>query len=246
MRAAVTIDFHDTIAHCDRWFEAEVRTLAADVLGLHLRTHGAQLSAEEREAAVLTYRRIRLAVIECGIERDAVDCASATLAALGYALHHDDVSRLVESVMRETLSDLTPVAGAIELVRTLHVSGVPLGVVSSAVYHPFLEWTLQRFGIADAFETVVSSAGCGFYKSRPEIYQTAMRLLAAKPERSIHIGDSYEYDVIGARRIGMRTIWLNPSGVEAPGAAPDHEVSTLVGLAPLVQRRCLEEAASAV
>nr|MBA2290299.1 hypothetical protein [Chloroflexia bacterium] len=29
----ITFDFHNTVAHCDPWFELEIRTLPAAVLG---------------------------------------------------------------------------------------------------------------------------------------------------------------------------------------------------------------------
>jgi FMN phosphatase YigB (HAD superfamily) len=103
-------------------------------------------------------------------------------------------------------------------------------VVSSAIYHPFLEWTLERFGILDAFEMVITSASCGFYKSRPEIYQHALDALSIAPDELVHIGDSLVYDVTTAGSLGVRTVWLNAESDGEHGA--DMRVPTLEGLAP--------------
>ena len=62
--------------------------------------------------------------------------------------------------------------------------GVPLGVISSAVYHPFLEWCLEAWGLRDDFAAVITSAGCGFYKSHPGIYQCALDALGAAPHEA--------------------------------------------------------------
>ena len=98
-----------------------------------------------------------------------------------------------------------------------------MGIVSSAVYHPFLEWTLEAFGIRDAFHVVITSASAGFYKSRAELYVHAAELLGATPQRMVHVGDSFRFDVAGASRAGMGTVWLrgDRSEPEDPSIQPD-------------------------
>jgi putative hydrolase of the HAD superfamily len=104
--------------------------------------------------------------------------------------------------------------------------------VSSAVHHPFLDWTLARFGLGDAFTTIITSASSGFYKSRPEIYQAALRDLGVAATETIHVGDSYRFDVQGARRAGLRTVWYAPTDVAL--AQPDNEAdATIADLATL-------------
>ena len=66
----------------------------------------------------------------------------------------------------------------------------------------------KMFGIAAAFTTVVTSASAGFYKSRPEIYLHAAEQLGVVPQPMVHVGDSLRFDVGGASRAGMGTVWL--------------------------------------
>jgi putative hydrolase of the HAD superfamily len=80
------------------------------------------------------------------------------------------------------------------------------------------------------FQSVVTSASSGFYKSRPEIYWTALDQIGAAPERSIHVGDSYRFDVLGGMRAGLATVWLSDdpeAGEKSP--APDAIVGSLIG-----------------
>jgi FMN phosphatase YigB (HAD superfamily) len=125
----------------------------------------------------------------------------------------------------------------VETVRALHDDGIRLGVVSSAVYHPFLEWSLEMFGIASAFTTVVTSASAGFYKSRPEIYRRAAEHLGVSPNRIVHVGDSLRFDVGGASRAGMGTVWLQhrERREDERKFSPDLTLSTLTDSAAALQ-----------
>jgi HAD superfamily hydrolase (TIGR01509 family) len=123
--------------------------------------------------------------------------------------------------------------GAVETVRRLALDGFTLGIVSSAVYPPFLDWTLDAFGIRDAFSSVVTSAGAGYYKSRPEIYRVALDALGATPAETVHVGDSFRFDHLAARSAGLRTVWVAAGGVEAPedGPPPHLRLESLVDAA---------------
>ncbi|HEU5432339.1 MAG TPA: HAD family hydrolase [Thermomicrobiales bacterium] len=233
---AITFDFHNTLAHCDPWFDLEVHHLPSAFLRW-LADHGGPVRSDETLAdADAAYRRLRHAIVEHGNELPAEACVAYVLDDLGIAVDDATVERGVATLMRATLAEAEPTHGAIETVRALAETGVPLGIVSSAVYHPFLDWTLERFGIRDAFRDVTTSASAGFYKSRPELYLHAVARLDAVPERTVHVGDSWRFDVDGARRAGLRTVWLRRADASLPagGAAPDLTVRTLVGAAPRI------------
>jgi putative hydrolase of the HAD superfamily len=156
------------------------------------------------------------------------------LDRVGFSLSWDAIEIALDSIMRSVLRFARPVEGAPETVAALSAAGVQLGVVSSAVHHEFLLWSLERFGMLDPFDRVVTSASCGFYKSRPEIYWSALRGLDAAPEWALHVGDSLRFDVGGAARAGMRTAWYQrPNTKETPNLElnPDLIVSSLNGAA---------------
>lgn len=44
------------------------------------------------------------------------------------------------------------------------------------------------------------------YKPHKELFQKALELAGCKPEEAIHIGDSYQSDVLGARKVGIKPI----------------------------------------
>lgn len=234
---AVTFDFHNTIATCDRWFQHEIRTLVPSVLACHAESSGYDVDELTHGKAVEIYRRLRLEIIEHGDEIDASGCVRLVLDELGIGIDDSAIDAAIERVMRDCLDDSEPVPGVIDAVRELADSGIRLGVVSAAVYHPFLEWSLEKFGILDAFDVVVTSASAGYYKTRPELYLFTLDRLGVDASESVHVGDSHRFDVEGARNAGMRTVWFcASSGPDSNGSA-DMTVSRLEGLAPLIVSR---------
>jgi HAD superfamily hydrolase (TIGR01509 family) len=231
---AITFDFHNTLAACPEWFELEVRRLPSAFLQQWSDGQEKSLSADVLDEADARYRQLRREIIEHGNELSAEACLEIVFAAMGLEIPPVDIKDGVEMLMRHALAGASPIPGAIETIRAIHRAGVPLGVVSSAVYHPFLEWTLASFGIRDAFHAVITSASVGFYKSRPEIYLHAAEALAAAPARMVHVGDSFRFDVAGANRAGLGAVWLRADGAEPTDAAiqPDLTLTTLEKAAP--------------
>lgn len=203
MHQLVTFDFHNTLATCDPWFFLEIRDLPADVFE-HI--DPALLETHSREEINVTYRKLREGVMASGTEIDAFDGVSMVASQLGIDVERRAIEASVRDLMCEAMQHVAPVPGAVEAVREIAGHGIPVGVISSAVYHPFLDWTLQQFGLTDTLAFVVTSASSGFYKSNPEIYRYAMGITGADPDRSIHIGDSPKWDVWGAQQAGMRAV----------------------------------------
>jgi FMN phosphatase YigB (HAD superfamily) len=229
----VTFDFHNTVAHCDPWFDLEIRELPAAVLrdlaGQGLATTGDALEAD----ATAAYRTIRNAVMESGIEKDAQTCIEEVFAGLGVAAPADAVEASIERLMRACLPDLSPVPGAIATIAALIDRDVPVGIVSSAVYHPFLEWALADFGLLKRLAFVATSASIGYYKSDVRIYHHAYDLARATVGLGVHVGDSPCWDIATAQRAGLGTVLYTAPGANRPelphDVVPDLMLESLVG-----------------
>lgn len=236
MSGAVTFDFHNTLVRCDPWFELEVRTLPAAFLRWETEQGGDAVDAALLSTAEAAYRRLRQEIMAHGEELAAEAGVAQVLGELNLPVDPAMIERGVAALMRGALEAATPVPGAVATVRAVAATGVPVGIVSSAVYHPFLEWALARFGLLPLFAEVVTSASAGWYKSRPEIYWHATERLGAAPERTVHVGDSYRFDVAGARRAGLRTVWLraDPTAEAGDGEPADLTLDSLEGAAPSI------------
>ena len=234
MKQTITFDFHNTLIECDEWFQIEIRTLVSDVL-----RYWHDLGEIDVPSAVLTnadaeYRKLRLAIHGHGHELPADRAVRTILERINFALSWDAIDIALDAIMRGAFHFARPVEGAPATVHALSAEGLQLGVVSSAVHHDFLLWSLERFGMLNSFDRVVTSASCGFYKSRPEIYWSALEDLEASSSNALHIGDSLRFDVGGASRAGMRTAWFQRPGAKespTPVLTPDLIVPTMARIA---------------
>lgn len=235
MTQTITFDFHNTLIECDEWFQIEVHTLVSDVLRYWHILGEIDVPAAVIANADVEYRKLRQAIHGHGHELPADRAVRTVLDRTGFALPWDAIDIALDAIMRDALRFARPVEGAAETIRELAGREIRLGVVSSAVHHDFLVWSLERFEMLGAFDRVVTSASCGFYKSRPEIYWSALAELGAGAGPSLHVGDSLRFDVGGAGRAGMRTAWYRRSNArETPSleTTPDLIVTTLQGAAP--------------
>ena len=104
-----------------------------------------------------------------------------------------------------------------------------LGIVSN--FYGNLEAVCHSAGLAPLFAAMVDSHRVGVEKPDPAIFHAALELLHAKPETTVFVGDSLRRDREGARRTGMRFIWIAPEDVQAAEAessahAIDHAAVT--------------------
>lgn len=228
---AVTFDFHDTIAIAPAWFALEVRQLPAMVLQTLVERRLIDHDGARAERATEEYRALRRAIQGHGREMDALAGVQHALKAVGVALPDAPVADVIDALMADARADASPRPGIVEAVTALAAAGVPMAVISNAVYHPYLEWCLDDWGLTPHFTAVISSASCGYYKSHSGIYHAAMHALASEPAEIVHIGDSYRFDVEAAHALGMGTIWLNLSAEERAENVAGVTITDLTGLA---------------
>ncbi|WP_094746162.1 MULTISPECIES: YjjG family noncanonical pyrimidine nucleotidase [Flavobacteriaceae] len=68
---------------------------------------------------------------------------------------------------------------------------------------------LHNSGIKKYFSTITTSEEVGLKKPHPVIFEIALKKASVAPQKSIMIGDSLEADIIGAKNVGMNTLFFN-------------------------------------
>lgn len=69
---------------------------------------------------------------------------------------------------------------------------------------------LRSYGINDKiFEFVISTSEYGFRKPDKRIFELALKKLNLQHDDVWYIGNSFKYDVVGARNAGIFPIWFN-------------------------------------
>jgi putative hydrolase of the HAD superfamily len=108
-----------------------------------------------------------------------------------------------------------PVPGAAEGLAVLAEAGVPIVIVSNAdgTVRRLLEASgLVQVGPGPGVEVaaVIDSGAVGVAKPDPRIFELALEVVGLTPDRVVHIGDAYHYDVGGARAAGIEPVLIDP------------------------------------
>jgi len=129
------------------------------------------------------------------------------------------------TVTAEELVDavrLAPYPDAAPALRALRKRGLPVVVVSN--WDCSLETVLERCGLSELIDGAVSSAEAGARKPDPAIFGPALELAGVEASEALHVGDTLEEDVAGARAAGIRVLLIDRDGGDGDG---DGEISSL-------------------
>jgi putative hydrolase of the HAD superfamily len=133
-----------------------------------------------------------------------------------------------------------PEDDTLPVLSDLHDRGFKLAVVSNAMDDANVQRLVNKCGIRHLLQMVISSAAFGFAKPNPGIFRFALEQIGSRPEETMMVGDSLEFDVAGAQGLGMRTVWITRRvrnrEDKLAGAAikPDVVIGTLSELADIL------------
>jgi putative hydrolase of the HAD superfamily len=71
---------------------------------------------------------------------------------------------------------------------------------------------LDRCGLGGDLDGVVTSAAVGARKPDPRIFEAALELAGCAAEEALHVGDTPEEDLDGARAAGVRALMIDRDG----------------------------------
>jgi putative hydrolase of the HAD superfamily len=204
-------------------------------------------------------RRLRAELAARGVEVDDERARAAFAAEIAYYVEHhvegrdaaslDDLRTRCARVLRDALGvddvDLGTVResllaairfeaqpDAAPALRALRQRGLRLVVVSN--WDCSLPEVLRAAGLGGLVDAVVTSAEAGAVKPDRRLFEAALAAGGAAPEDALHVGDSVDGDVMGARAAGIRAVFLRRSD-DAPPPPPDvPEIASLEELLSLI------------
>jgi putative hydrolase of the HAD superfamily len=195
-----------------------------------LRARGVVVSEDDARAAMLAEMAYyRAHHDEAGDSGGLADlrrrCAAVVQERLGTSLPLGDVLDALLAAIR--FRPYPEVPGALARLRS---DGARLAVVSN--WDVSLHDVLERTGLRRLVDTVVISAELGVAKPDPAIFHAALERLGTGAEGAVHVGDSMQADVAGARAAGLQAVLVVRDGAVAPQG-----VRAVSSLAELVAQR---------
>lgn len=91
----------------------------------------------------------------------------------------------------------------------LQTAGIKLGVISNA--EGTVEQRLHERGLGKYFDVIIDSAVVGIEKPYRGIFDLALERIGADAARTVHVGDFYGFDIVGARGVGITGVLMDPS-----------------------------------
>lgn len=109
------------------------------------------------------------------------------------------------------VSELYP--GAVEMLKTFRAAGKRVFLLSNA-QRLFTEPEMKRLGLWKCFDKIFISSDWGVKKPDPAYFQLALDAAGTPPERCLMTGNSPQDDMEPARRLGLRTCFLDTDQVK--------------------------------
>ena len=96
----------------------------------------------------------------------------------------------------------------------LQEAGFKLAIVSN--WDTPLDPLTERLGIAHYFDIIVASHDARVLSAKPDphIFNYTLAALEISAGEAVHIGDTYEADIIGAQNVGIRPILIDRDGTQ--------------------------------
>jgi len=166
----------------------------------------------DHETALLGLRTIERFFISATqegrmIDREAVrEGIRLMLTEMGVVGRLDDPALLWDFVQTQFETEVL-MDRAFETLKALKSQGYSLAVASNAT--PNYEAILRSLGITKYVDAVFLSDVIGYAKPDPRFFQFILEQMKAVPEETVHVGNSYWHDVIGARRVGILPIYFD-------------------------------------
>ena len=216
MVKAVFFDFYQTLfVHEEQSFERSLRKIAArygvEINWERYQTAAASLFADTSAAEPATHsllewlksvvRRECEFIKELGIHEHVEQIAWELLQFAGHPLFASNNTILYDDV--------------VPTLEHLQDAGFKLAIVSN--WDTPLDPLTERLGIAEYFDAVVAShdARVRYEKPDPHIFNYALAAVGVSAEEVVHVGDTYEADIVGAQGVGIRPILLDRDGTQA-------------------------------
>ena len=157
------------------------------------------------------------------------DLYQGMLFKLGLHPEREVIDHIHDLYIRSFKVDLVP--SAVHVLESLHkrydlavISNAMSNVPRQAIKRSELEWCL---------DAVVISRDLGIRKPNPEIFRFTLENLGIESHEAIHVGDSLEDDVQGAKNAGMKAIWIKGPGEEII-TQPDQTIRSIEELTSLL------------
>jgi putative hydrolase of the HAD superfamily len=120
-----------------------------------------------------------------------------TLVAEGTVIHDSSGQAIAANVIE----------GAFKVLKAIREDGYKVAIIANGDSNSCRN-IIKVTGLQDYFDAIIISEEAGIEKPDQEIFNIALAKLGVKAENAVMVGNRIDADIIGANRIGMKSIWF--------------------------------------
>lgn len=125
--------------------------------------------------------------------------------------------------------------------ESISAMGLSIGLISNTGMTPGYTFRqfLDQHGLLQYFDVLTFSDEVLLAKPSDEIFLMTINALDSAPDAAIHVGDHVSNDVVGANRVGMKSVWIRgfyePEDPDDPHSQADVAVDDLSAVSDAVR-----------
>lgn len=159
----------------------------------------------------------------------------------GYGNVSEDILRnALDRLFAITQTNWTLEADSLPTLQKLEADGYRMGLISNAGDDKDVQQLASRFGIAQFFDFILTSAACSYRKPHRRIFELALSNWYFLPSEAVMVGDNLDADIRGAQGAGLFAIWISRRAGERMedqlSIRPDASIASLSELPSLLDR----------
>ena len=120
----------------------------------------------------------------------------------------NDFSLFKKIYIENHLKYISLAEGAWDTILLVKERGYHCGVISD-IDLDYQQEQFKALSIDRTFHSITTSEEVGYYKPAAPIFEAALKKANCSGREALIVGDSYHRDIVGGKKMGMLTIWVN-------------------------------------
>ena len=164
------------------------------------------------------------------IKQDELRLKRIYLSLLDYKIADEQLSKEMSHDYLDILPDKTNLFPYThEILEYLQNKGYKMHLITNG-FEKTQYQKIKNSGIDRFFTHMVTSEQAGIMKPHAAIFEYALNLTKSTAEKCIMIGDTLEVDILGAKNMGMDTVYFNPAKPHNDKVIPTYVIESLYEL----------------
>ena len=236
----VTFDLWNTLIH-DTRENGETRTnLRLSKIYKTITSSNISIQREDLKRGYFECLEYCISVRKKGLDVSFADqiCQFLELSKTGLYSELDDATiGRIENIYADVYLEHPSLihSSSFEIIKDLKAKHIKLAIISNTSMTPGT--TFRKFlfknGLAQYFDALIFSDELRISKPNPDLFAYTLNKLSSAPEYTVHVGDQYQTDIVGAKAAGINSILIdpNPTAEDWDGIYPSLTYDSLKSLA---------------